>query len=79
MINRLTNLREATQSQNNQNRADSPTRGTYFHAFSGLFAARIKVNRKVISLGYFRTRKEAHASYLNAKAELHPFQPTPRD
>lgn len=77
--NRLDNLREATRSQNEQNKASSPTRGTVFHALSGLYGARIKVNRKTISLGYYRTVEKAHARYLKAKAELHPFQPVPRD
>jgi HNH endonuclease/AP2 domain len=76
--NQLANLREATQAQNAQNLPPSPTRGTYLHVF-GRYGARIKVNRKQVSLGYFDTVEEAHAAYLKAKSELHTFQPVPRD
>lgn len=74
--NRIKNLREATNSQNQQNRAiESPCK-------SGLrgvckrgnrWTAEIMANKKRIRLGSFKTPEEAGAAYLNAKRELHPF------
>jgi hypothetical protein len=77
--NRLVNLREATRSGNNQNiraaRSDSA------HGFLGAtwskaaqkWRASICVNRKQKTLGTFDSAEEAHAAYLKAKAELHPY------
>lgn len=84
--NGIDNLREATKSQNQQNQ--SARRNN----ISGLLGAtpcpnnakgrpwraQIKINGRNRTLGYFATPEGAHARYLEAKAELHPFQPTPR-
>lgn len=41
--------------------------------------AYIWVNYKKKGLGYFDDLKTAGLAYLNAKRELHQFQPVPRD
>ena len=77
--NHWCNLRLATQSENMQN-----LRGPMSNSTSGMLGvgwdkrrkkwqARIRVNNAVRHLGYFDTAQEAHAAYLKAKAELHPF------
>jgi len=77
--NRLSNLREATRAENVQNLRPTPTLGSWFDARTDRFAAMISVNRKRTFLGRFKTREEARAAYLAAKAMLHPFQPVPRE
>lgn len=75
--NRILNLREATQSQNNCNlrlaRSDSNTGllGAHWHKRTKKFAAQIQVKGKKEHLGYFNTAEEAHQAYLAAKRELH--------
>jgi hypothetical protein len=69
--NRWANLREATRSENNMNRAPDPNRGASFHKPSGLWQAYIKKNGRQIALGYFKTAEEAHAAYLIAAKTLH--------
>lgn len=78
--NRLSNLREVTQSENMQNLRQAK-RGSASgvlgvhkksrHAVKP-WSASITVNRKKIHLGCFDTTEEAHAAYLQAKRELHP-------
>lgn len=76
---RIANLRVLTNAQNKQN-----TRRAYANNGSGLLGvhhdkrngrwrARIMVDGRSRSLGYHDTPEEAHAAYLRAKAELHPF------
>ena len=81
--NRISNLREATHSENSQNKAVSATGGTVFDwatpRLKRRFRAYIKVDKKQIWLGTFLTREEAHAAYLAAKAKHHTFQPVPRE
>lgn len=72
--NRLMNLREATQSENNQNRS-SVLGCQYLH---GKWRGRIKINRKTICLGSFDTKEDAHSAYCAAKARLHTFNPNLR-
>lgn len=64
------NLRAATHSQNNANKAprknNSGFKGVWLHRSSGLWHARIKVDTKEISLGYFRAREVAHEAYVHA-------------
>lgn len=62
--NRLSNLRQATHQQNLWN--CSKTKGYYFHRQSGLFGARININKKTRLIGYFKTATEARAAYLEA-------------
>lgn len=72
--NRVNNLREANHSQNRQNSGDEATR----RSSSGLLGAYRNRDRWVsqisgIYLGMFDTPEEAHAAYIAAKRELHPF------
>lgn len=74
--NRRGNLREASRSQNNQNRATyknstSGVKGVNFHKKSGKWHARVHANGKCFSLGLFSSANDAHAAYCKAKAELH--------
>jgi hypothetical protein len=73
--NRLSNLREATTSENNMNRkatADSAVglKGVSLNK-SGSFRAQIKINSKQHYLGTFSTAEAAHAAYCNAAPKLH--------
>lgn len=67
--NRRCNLREVTTQQNafNQPRA----KGYYFHKPSGKWMAYIRINAKLINLGYFEMEQEARAAYEQAKAIYH--------
>ncbi len=81
--NRIANLREATNAENGQNRAKysnntSGFTGVYWHRVSGSWNARIKLDGQERSLGYFPTAEAAGAAYLQAKANMHAFQPVPR-
>jgi hypothetical protein len=77
--NRLSNLREATQLQNQQNRKDRSRHvGASWHQKEQRWQARITVGRQQKALGYFDTAEEAHQAYLDAKAQLHTFNPTLR-
>lgn len=75
--NRLSNLRIASQSQNNQNiRSARSKTGTGFLGVTqsrGKFAAQLLVNGHNKHIGYFKTPDEAHAAYLTAKREHHEF------
>ena len=82
--NRITNLREATHSENAQNRAirkDSPTGLVGVEPPNGSlrsWRAHIRANGKQIQLGSFKSEGLAYAAYLAAKAQLHTFNPLPR-
>lgn len=75
--NRISNLREASQSQNNQNQVAPRSNNSsgFLGAFphQGRFTSQIKVDGKQHYLGIFSTAKEAHSAYMKAKRELHPF------
>lgn len=82
--NRLANLREATRAENAQNvalRKDNRAgaTGVYLCRRSGRWVAEICASGKRHRMGGFGTAEEARTAYLAAKAELHRFQPTPRD
>lgn len=82
--NGVANLREATHSQNNQNRSatsrsTSGLTGVFWNKRHKKWRAHIVANGRRMHLGSFNSRETAHAAYLAAKAELHPFQPVPRD
>ncbi len=69
--NRISNLRLADRSQNNQNiRAHldntSGLKGAYFQKRSGLWLAQIRKDGKQHYLGYYGTALEAHAAYCGA-------------
>lgn len=77
--NRIINLREATNSLNQQNkikaRKDNKTSliGVGFHSASNKYRARITLNRKQIHLGLFDNEQEAFQAYVLAKRNLHQF------
>ena len=78
------NLREATQSQNLQNRGKPSNNksgylGVSWSKVMSKWHARIVADRESFHLGYFDDRLEAAAAYLAAKKIHHPFQPTPRE
>lgn len=70
--NIITNLREATTSQNKANSpairvaTKSKLKGVSWYASEGKWGARIGVNYNRIFLGLFSERKNAHAAYLRA-------------
>lgn len=74
--NAIANLRLATNSQNTMNRGPQSNnacgiKGVRLHKASGLWNARIAVNGKVHSLGYFKTAEEAGAAHQGALHALH--------
>lgn len=75
--NRISNLRLASNSQNQQNRrkvrVDSKTGVQGVSAVGAKFMASIKTNGRNVYLGLFGTIDEARAAYLSAKRQLHPF------
>lgn len=77
--NAWSNLRSATNAQNHQNRFEAQANnktgllGVCFHKAAGRWIAQIKKNGRRIYLGLHDTPEGAHAAYLAAKAELHPF------
>lgn len=77
--NRIANLREATNSQNQQNirHAHSNNKSGYlgvtFAPKLGKWKARIKSKHMPTHIGYYATPEEAHKAYLTAKKERHPF------
>ena len=81
--NRMSNLREATPAENNQNRAISSKNtsgfpGVHWHRAKCKWQAQINVNGKKRHLGWLSDPAEAHAAYTAAKARLHTFNPTVR-
>lgn len=78
--NRLCNLREATRSENLQNKKkyrnnSSGLVGVSWHKITGKFSAYIRVNNRQIHLGLYDTPEEAHSRYAQAKEKHHVFQP----
>ena len=74
--NRIENLREATNSANQQNRRKA--RGDNKLGVLGVrrsgkrFQAEIRIDGKASHLGTYPTAQAAHAAYLTAKREMHP-------
>ena len=70
--NKINNLREATQSQNQANKPinarvnSTGYKGVSYKKSRGKFIARIRVNKKLIDLGYFDTAESAHLAYVDA-------------
>lgn len=79
--NRRSNLRTATISQNGVNSGkrrgyNNPYRGVSLHTKTGLWRARITVNRKEKTLGYFIKPEEARDCYNeHARANFGNFIP----
>lgn len=74
--NRIENLREATPAQNNYNRAiqhnsKSGFKGVYKRKDTQRYQACIRVNKKPIVLGYFRSAEEASEAYQAAALKYH--------
>lgn len=73
--NRWSNLREADNGENAQNRGG--VRGYYRSRGETLWRVKIKINGVSHWIGRFKTKEEARRAYLEAKARLHAFQPAP--
>ena len=75
--NAFENLRDVSHSVNSQNQRKARVDnilgmlGVTHHPKNNTFQARITLNKKTQSLGYFKTPEEAHAAYLEAKRRLH--------
>lgn len=69
--NQESNLRIVTCQQNDWNRKN--TKGYCWHKGAGKYQAQINLNGKIIYLGLFKTTKEAHNAYLEAKENYHKF------
>lgn len=78
--NRWANLRDVTASVNQQNQVRAKrTNQTGLLGVSGYasggyvrWRARLSVDGRERSLGYYRTPEEAHAAYVSAKRVMHP-------
>jgi len=71
--NRISNLREVSQRQNNANRIrhrNGYLVGTAFAKRENKWRADISINQTQHSLGYFNTMEEAHEAYKKALAEI---------
>ena len=77
--NRLCNLRLDINRENEQNNSkpqsnnSSGYRGIYWYKRDKKWISKIQLKGKTISIGRHDTPEEAHAAYLCAKRELHPF------
>lgn len=67
--NKIENLRLITQQENTFNRNDA--RGCYFNKNANKWQAQIGMNGKLISIGYFTNKAEAHSAYITAKKKYH--------
>lgn len=81
--NRWANLREATTSENHQNirlntSNTSGRMGVSWDRRTAKWRADITVKSRAKTLGYFEDKDAAATAYLQAKALLHPFNPTVR-
>lgn len=77
--NKIGNLREATNSQNQQNLrmhkkyGINTLLGASYHKRDKTFHARITINGKLFYLGRFATELDAHNRYVEEKRKIHPF------
>ena len=75
--NRLSNLRSATNQENNNNRTrchknnKSGFLGVFYCKIMKRYVSKIMVDGKSINLGYFETPIEAHDEYIKQKRILH--------
>lgn len=76
--NRISNLRDVSNQFNCQNKIRSNKNnkygllGAHLDKKTGKFCARISVNGKTIHIGMYKTKEEAHQSYIEAKRIYHP-------
>lgn len=82
--NSSSNLREATQSENSQNskkRTDNTSgyTGVSIRKGTDKWRAYINIKGKRTYIGDYITPELAYKAYLKAKANLHKFQPIPRE
>ena len=79
---RISNLREATDAENQQNRKLSVTNTSGYTGVcwyrGNKWRARICHNGESMFLGDFLDKEDARDAYLEAKVRLHIFQPTPQ-
>lgn len=76
--NRIANLREATQAQNQQNRLTKTSTGTVgviWHARDARWQANIRVGGKKRHLGYFKNLDAAVSARKAAEAAYHTHRP----
>lgn len=77
--NRLINLREATNQENQQNikrafkSSSHGVLGASWNCQAEKWSARIKTEHKRVHLGYFDTAEQAGEAYINAKRVMHQF------
>lgn len=77
--NAFSNLRDIEQGKNNQNKvkaqtnSESGVRGVSLHKKTGLWRARICIDRKSKTLGYFKSISDAERCYLMHRREIHQF------
>jgi len=72
--NRIVNLRECNQSENQQNRRLSSVRGCYKRR-NGRWTAQIMIGYRSKKLGTYDTEQQAREAYLAAKLKMHTFAP----
>lgn len=82
--NRLANLREADQHENNQNRrtqrnSSTEITGVSLHKASQRWHARIHTRSGCRSLGYYDTKEAAAQARRAAELEMYPFRNTNAD
>lgn len=74
--NRISNLREATNFENSRNtkinsRNKSGFKGVRWHVRDKVWRAEIRINKKYVYLGSFKSPEEAHVVYIKAAEKLH--------
>lgn len=67
--NRIENLRNVNQTINCINRSN--VKGYHLHKPTNKYRARIVINKKQITIGYFETQQDAHEAYIEAKKIYH--------
>ena len=65
--NRIENLEWVTARQNTNHRYKSKYPGSCFNKRQGKYVSYIRVNKKLIFLGYYNTPQEASEKYINYK------------
>lgn len=80
--NRIRNLREATNTENMENRQKQRNNtsgfiGVTWNKSKKKWQSQLMKHGKNYFLGYFNEPEIAHEAYLKAKSEYHQFQPIP--